>query len=100
MKQFKCQKCNHTWDKNQLPAMIQNKIRLGYYCPNCQSFELQDTSRKTRDCWRFYCNYGQGWEHEITEYTKAAMIENKKAYQENSPYPLRIVKGRERIEKE
>lgn len=54
--------------------------------------------RKTVDCWRFYCNYGQGWEHEITEYTKKAMLENKKAYEENSPYPLKIVKGREKIQ--
>jgi hypothetical protein len=54
--------------------------------------------RKTVDCWRFFCNYGQGWEHEITEYTREAMKENRKAYRENSPYPLRIVRGRERIE--
>lgn len=55
--------------------------------------------RKTRDCWRFYLNYGLGWEHEITEYTRAEMVENRKAYRENCPqYPLRIVKGRERIE--
>lgn len=54
--------------------------------------------RKTRDCWRFYVNYGQGWEHEITEYTREAMKVNKKAYEQNSLYPLRIVKGREKIE--
>ena len=57
--------------------------------------------RKTRTCWRFYINYGfgDGWEHEITEYTLAEMRENRKAYRENCPqYPLRIVRGRERIE--
>lgn len=56
--------------------------------------------RKTRDCWRFYVNYGfgNGWEHEITEYTWAEMKENRKAYRENCPYPLRVVFGRERIE--
>ena len=54
--------------------------------------------RKTRDCWRFYLNYGQGWEHEITENTFAEMKTNRKAYRENCNYPLRIVKGRERIE--
>ena len=54
--------------------------------------------RKTRDCWRFYCDYGQGWEHEITEYTRKEMKENKKAYLENSPYPLKVVFGREKIE--
>jgi hypothetical protein len=54
--------------------------------------------RKTRNCWRFYVNYGQGWEHEITEYTFAEMRENRKAYRENCPYPLRVRFGRERIE--
>lgn len=53
--------------------------------------------RKTRDCWRFYLNYGHGWEHEITEYSHEAMKENRKAYRESCAYPLRIKKGRERI---
>ena len=53
--------------------------------------------RKTRDCWRFYCNYGEGWEYEITEYTMDMMRKNKKLYHENSPYPLKIVRGREKI---
>lgn len=53
--------------------------------------------RKTVTCWRFYCHYGQGWEHEITEYTRAEMRENAKAYRENSTYPLRIKRGREKI---
>lgn len=55
-------------------------------------------ARKTKDCWRFYLNYGQGWEHEITEYTLAEMRVNRKAYRENCAYPLRVKKGRERIE--
>jgi hypothetical protein len=57
-------------------------------------------TRKTRTCWRFYINYGfgDGWEHEITEYTREAMRENRKAYRENCSYPLRIVRGREPIE--
>lgn len=54
--------------------------------------------RKTQDCRRFYVNYGQGWEHEITEYSRDAMKENRKAYQENCPYPLKITLGREPIE--
>lgn len=53
--------------------------------------------RKTRNCWRFYLNYGQGWEHEITEYTRETMKENMRAYQDNCAYPLRIVFGREAI---
>jgi len=53
--------------------------------------------RKTIDCWRFYCDYGRGWELEIIEYTRSAMLENRRVYLENSPYPLEIVRGRERI---
>lgn len=54
--------------------------------------------RKTIDVWRFYVNYGQGWEHEATELSRADMKENRKAYRENCIYPLRIVRGRDRIE--
>lgn len=54
--------------------------------------------RKTRDCWRFFVNYGHGWEHEITEYTREEMKVNRKAYHENCAYPLRVVFGRERID--
>lgn len=25
--------------------------------------------RKTRDVWRFYVDYGQGWEHELDEFS-------------------------------
>lgn len=53
--------------------------------------------RKTIDCYRFFIDYGQGWEHEITEYRRSDMRENKRAYLENSPYPLKIIRGRERI---
>ncbi len=53
--------------------------------------------RKTRDCWRFYVNYGQGWEHEITEFTFAEMKENRKAYRTDCKYPLKIVRGREKL---
>lgn len=42
--------------------------------------------------YQFYLNYGygDGFEHEITEYTYASMMENKKAYLENSPGQLSI----------
>lgn len=56
--------------------------------------------RKTVDCWIFYIDYGQGWEYEITEYDLKGMNENRRAYRENCPYPLKIVKTREKIEKE
>jgi hypothetical protein len=53
--------------------------------------------RKTVDCWRFLCNYGYGWEEENIEFTRGEMLENKKAYEENSPGALRIVKSRMKI---
>lgn len=46
--------------------------------------------------WKFFVNYGvHGWEYELFEETYAGMKENRKAYRENCPYPLRIVRGRE-----
>lgn len=45
--------------------------------------------------WKFYVNYGQGWEYEIFEDTFKGMKENHKAYQENCSYPLKISRGRE-----
>ena len=45
--------------------------------------------------WKFYVDYGQGWEYENFEETRKAMIENRRAYRENSPYPLKISRGRE-----
>ncbi len=45
--------------------------------------------------WRFYCDYGQGWEYEIFEETRVGMLVNRMAYLENSPYPLKITRGRE-----
>lgn len=54
--------------------------------------------RKTYDVWRFYVNYGHGWEHEHTDVTREEMRENRKAYKENCRFPVKIVKGRERIE--
>jgi len=54
--------------------------------------------RKTRDVWRFYVNYGAGWEHEHTDVTRAEMKENRKQYRENCAYPVRIKRVRERIE--
>ena len=55
--------------------------------------------RKTQDCWKFYVNYGDGWEYETMELSYAAMKENRKAYRENCTYPLRIKRGRIAIEK-
>lgn len=45
--------------------------------------------------WKFYVNYGAGWEYEVFETTWKGMIENRKAYRENCPYPVKISRGRE-----
>lgn len=55
-------------------------------------------TRKTRDCWRMYVDYGQGWEYELTEYSRADARKRQKEYQLNCPqYPTEIRHGRERI---
>lgn len=55
--------------------------------------------RKTRDVWRLWVDYGQGYELELEEFTRAEAQQRLKEYRENCPqYPARIVMGRERIE--
>ena len=39
--------------------------------------------RKTRDVWRFYVNYGQGWEHELDEFSLREVRQRQKEYREN-----------------
>lgn len=45
--------------------------------------------------WKFYVNYGQGWEYECFEPTAKGMYENRDAYRANCQYPLKITYGRE-----
>ena len=48
--------------------------------------------RKTKDEYQLHVNYGQGWEHEISEDSRKAIREQYKTYRENSPqYPLKII---------
>lgn len=55
--------------------------------------------RKTRDIWRIYVDYGQGWEYEGADYSRAAARQTQRDYAQNCPqYPVKIVKGRERLE--
>ena len=54
-------------------------------------------TRKTKDVWDFYVNYGQGWEYETRELTRDARKENIKAYRENCSYPLKVVQKRIKI---
>lgn len=45
--------------------------------------------------WKLYVNYGQGWEYETFEATRANYKENKKLYRENCRHPQRWSRGRE-----
>lgn len=47
--------------------------------------------------WKLYVNYGygDGWEYETFECTRADYKANRKAYRENCPYPQRWSRGRE-----
>lgn len=49
-------------------------------------------TRKTEDEWQIHVNYGQGFEHEISESTFREARERRKEYRENCPqYPVKIV---------
>ena len=45
--------------------------------------------------WKFYVNYGYGWEYETFETDFKEMLVNKKAYRENCSYPLKVTRGKE-----
>jgi hypothetical protein len=54
--------------------------------------------RTTRDEWQLWINYGQGWEHEISEDTWRELRERLKEYRANCPeYPVRAKKRRVKI---
>ena len=56
--------------------------------------------RKTREVFELWVNYGygDGFEHEITENTKAEARQRRREYRENCPqYPVEIRVKRERI---
>jgi hypothetical protein len=47
--------------------------------------------RKTRDEWRLWVNYGQGWEHEVSEDNRREIKQRQKEYWANCPeYPNKI----------
>lgn len=50
--------------------------------------------RKTRDIWRFYVDYGEGFEYEGADYSRAAARQTQREYAQNCRNTL---KGRERI---
>lgn len=54
--------------------------------------------RKTKDEYQLHINYGQGWEHEISEDTLKEAKQRQKEYRENCPqYPTKIVKRRVKL---
>lgn len=54
-------------------------------------------ARKTRDVWYLLVNYGSGWEHECTELSWSDAKAQAKCYRENTSYPVKLEKHRERI---
>lgn len=57
--------------------------------------------RKTRDAYAIEVNYGfgDGWEHEVTEYTRTERNERLNEYRANAPqWPVRARKFREPLE--
>ena len=55
--------------------------------------------RKTRDIYKIMVHYGQGWEHDCTEFTMREARARVREYRENCPeYPVKIVTGREPVE--
>lgn len=53
--------------------------------------------RKTRDIFILEQNYGYGWEYVLEEDNKKDILQRKREYIENTNYPTRIIKKREKI---
>lgn len=54
-------------------------------------------NRKTVDSFEIHVNYGQGWEHECTEWTRHDAVMCKKTYQENCTADVKIVMKRIKV---
>jgi hypothetical protein len=55
-------------------------------------------TRKTVDTWQLWIYYGQGWEHELTEYSRGEARQRQKEYRDNCPqYPSKIKTKREKV---
>lgn len=54
--------------------------------------------RKTQDQYQLLANYGQGWEHETTEETRAEIKARLREYRANAPqYSYKTVTKRVKI---
>lgn len=56
--------------------------------------------RKTSDEYRLHVNYGQGWEHEVSEETYKEIRERRKEYSENCPEYETKITGPHRVKLE
>lgn len=55
--------------------------------------------RKTRDEWRLWANYGEGWDFVLAEETKEDILARAREYRANTNAELRIEKHRVPINK-
>lgn len=53
--------------------------------------------RKTRDIFILEQNYGYGWEYVLEEDNRKDILQRKREYIDNTNYPTRILKKREKI---
>lgn len=53
--------------------------------------------RKTEDEYRLHVNYGQGWEHDISESTRRKAIDQQRSYRLNCPEYATKVTGPHRV---
>lgn len=56
--------------------------------------------RKTKDEWRLHVNYGQGFEHEVSEYRRRDIRDQVICYRMNSPQYRLKVTGPHRVKVE
>lgn len=65
--------------------------------PNPKGYRRHTMARINKFLYGFKIqgNYGQGWEDECFEETRKEARQRLREYQENSPYPSRMVQARE-----
>ena len=70
--------------------MDRNTLRLPAILDTRKGLIDMAYQRKTRDVYVLYVNYGQGYEEEIHEDTRAGIRQRAKEYRENCPqYPVK-----------
>lgn len=57
-----------------------------------------DRQRKTKDEFQLHANYGEGWEHEVSEDSRREILARQRECRENCPqYATKIKRARVRI---